>query len=61
LNAEFGALTEPIPILRIILGPDFAGREKAGKRGMLFVLIRLDSFNQTRIPLNDKIGVRFVD
>jgi hypothetical protein len=43
-----------------ILGPDFDGREKAGKMGMLLVLMRLDSFNQTRIPLNDKIGVRFV-
>jgi hypothetical protein len=43
-----------------ILGPDFAAREKAAKMGMLFVLMRLDSFNRTRIPLNGKIGVRFV-
>jgi hypothetical protein len=28
--------------------------------GMRFVLMRLDSFNRTRIPLNGKIGVRFV-
>jgi hypothetical protein len=43
-----------------ILGPDCAGREHAGQMGMRCVLMMLDSFNQTRIPLNGKIGVRFV-